>query len=367
MKKIKFLVIYVLIQSLFINFNVACVFSKPTASELEMNEPFYFNSTRAYNLIQLQENLGPRFPGSEGIEKTRQIITSYFGSEVHWNISFQNFSKLWYDNKNITLVNLICQPPYFDPNSQYFLLLAHYDTRLWADKDPNPQKRKQPVVGANDGASGVAVILELGNILVKNHNITNFKLILFDGEDQGNIEGWDWLIGSRFFSISSEIQNKNISFGILFDMVGGEGAVFKREKYSDIYASEIVSRVWEEAKNLGYSNYFINISGQMVIDDHLPLLEKGIPTIDIIDDFINSETWHTTSDNITFISKNTLEVVGQTIESFLVNYSTSNDWVSNLSEFSFRTPLSQIAIIYGLFIVYINKMCNKKKDKKDLN
>ena len=153
-----------------------------------------FNTSRVYDLIQKQVDIGPRYPGSVGIENTRKMISSELLNYGSWNIFYQNFTKKWIEDEIITCVNIICDPINRNKDEPSFLLLAHYDSRLWANEDPDPQKRKLPVPGANDGASGVAVILELGRIFLEEYNFPNFQLVFFDAEDQGGINGWDWLI-----------------------------------------------------------------------------------------------------------------------------------------------------------------------------
>jgi hypothetical protein len=313
----------------------------------------FFNSTSAYETIAKQVNLGPRIPGSIGIENTRILLENIYNTENDWNISYQNFTKSWIGEENVTLVNLIYTPVKLNESQEYFLLLAHYDTRLFANQDNNPVLRYNPVPGANDGASGVAVVLELGEILITNYNISNFKIILFDGEDQGSLSslGWNWLEGSRFFVESEHFEKENISYAILLDMVAGNNAIFKREGYSDQYAKTLVSTIWNTANDLGYQNYFQNKSWRRIIDDHLPFLEKGVPAIDIIDDFSsNYNAWHTTSDNMSQISIETLKAVGETLEKYFVAAHASDQPSPTFSTFNFETPISLVVIITPLLL-----------------
>jgi hypothetical protein len=331
------------------NFN-SIPFSSSSFTLLDNN--CRFNSSRAYDLILKQVQLGPRYPGSEGIEKTRHLIASELLPNEKWTVVYQNFSRTWGNGENITLVNVICKPISYDQLKPSFLLLAHYDTRLWADKDPDPSKQKQPVPGANDGASGVAVVLELGRTLLEEYNVSNLQLIFFDGEDQGNIYGWDWLVGSKFYAKSLEFKSQNLSFGILFDMVGGFNATFKKEKYSGMYAGHIVSFIWDRAATLGYDNYFVNQLGKAITDDHLSLLKEGFPAIDIIDDFsARYIPWHTTFDNMTYISKETLEAVGYTIESVLSKNTDLIELHSNLTPFTFKTSLHLYHCLSSLMLL----------------
>ncbi|MHA1330042.1 MAG: M28 family peptidase [Candidatus Hodarchaeales archaeon] len=318
-----------------------------------------FNSTRVFDLIQNQLNYGPRIPGSEAIEKTRQLIKATLSDD--WIIINQNFSKTWGTIQNITLVNVICFPTEYNFSSRPFFLMAHYDTRLWADQDPDLSKRKDPVPGANDGASGVALALELGKILYSDYNIYNICLVFFDAEDQGNINGLDWIMGSEFFTGTTLFQELNASFGILLDMVGAENATFKREQYSDKYAGDLVEKIWSTASFLNNDRYFINETGRAIIDDHLPLLRQGVPVVDIIDEFGHRYTpWHTTFDNISFIDTATLQAVGTTLEFFLSNSTDVSILESGLTSFNFKSPFEFPFLMFALLIISIKKSSSKR-------
>ena len=345
---------------------VVSYFSSLPTYETSTNDNLKFNSTEAYDIIQKQVDLGPRYPGSKGIKETRRLIASKLLPTQKWIISYQNFSKKWIDNQNVVLVNIICQPIGYNSTQPSFLLLAHYDTRLWASNDPDPTKLKHHVLGANDGASGVAVALELGKVLLEDYNNTNFQLIFFDGEDQGGIYGWDWLVGSRFYVKSQEFLDQNLSFVILFDMVGGTDATFEREKNSDQYAGKLVTQIWNEADTLGFNNYFVNQSGRLpILDDHVPFLQNGIPAVDIIDDFGHRfKPWHTSFDNMTFIDTKTLEAVGQTMESVLVRLTTSTELILSLSTFNFRTPVTIFGLLSGCLLLAVENIYRKRKKSK---
>lgn len=321
---------------------------------------FKFNDTYVYDLIKKQVDLGPRYPGSEGIENARHLITSEL-NQTKWKIVFQNFTKVW-NNENITCVNIICEPRARNLSQQAFLLLAHYDSRLWADQDPNSQKRKEPVPGANDGASGVAVAIELGRVLLEYYNSTNFQLVFFDAEDQGNINvPNEWLVGSRYYANSQMFLNENLSFGILLDMVAAEGATFKHERNSWNNAKELVSWIWNEAESLNFQNYFLDSLGREITDDHVPLLEKGLPAIDIIDEFgTRFKQWHTTSDNMTFIDTETIKAVGFTLESALSGLINETEFLSNLPSVNFQSPILlyssiNLILLWALKRTYVRK------------
>jgi hypothetical protein len=361
----KTLISFVIICSLFIYFTLYTTVTTGRVSQttqLNLSSTF-FNSTSAYETIAKQVSLGPRIPGSIGIENTRILIANIYNSENDWNIRYQNFTKSWIGEENVTLVNLIYTPVNLNESQEYFLLLAHYDTRLFADQDNNQVLRYNPVPGANDGASGVAVVLELGKILITKYNISNFKILLFDGEDQGSLSnlGWNWLEGSRFFVESEHFERENISYAFLLDMVGGKDAIFKREGYSDQYAKTLVSAIWNTANDLGYQNYFQNKSWGRIIDDHLPFLQKGVPAIDIIDDFSsNYKAWHTTSDNMSQISVETLKAVGETLEKYIVSVQVSDRPPPTFSTFNFETPISLVVIIAPFLLKGIIR-CKSRK------
>ncbi|MHA1974668.1 MAG: M28 family peptidase [Candidatus Hodarchaeales archaeon] len=318
-----------------------------------------FNSTAALGYIQDQLSFGPRIPGSEAIEKTRHLVRSILSD--NWTVVNQNFSKTWGTTENITLVNIICYPDEYDFSSKPFFLMSHYDSRLWADHDPNVSKRKLPVPGANDGASGVAVALELGKTLYSYYNISNICLVFFDAEDQGNINSWDWIMGSEFFAKSSLLKELSPSFGILLDMVGAKDATFKREKYSDRHAGDLLEKVWSVANLLNNDHYFINETGRAITDDHLPLLRQGIPVIDIIDEFGTRYTpWHTTFDNISFIDTKTLQAVGSTLEYFLSNSTNVSILESEFTSFNFKSPLQSSFPIFALTTLSFLKLFFKR-------
>lgn len=208
------------------------------------------------------------------------------------------------------------------------LLCAHWDSRPWADNDPDSANWHKPIMGANDSASGVAVMLEVARLLHLADSIgIGVDFICFDAEDWGtpqwdedNDNGNSWALGAQYWAANPHKENYRPRFGILLDMVGGQGARFYQEGVSLQYAQSIVDKVWKAADTAGYGSMFPKVPGGMVTDDHVPLNETaGIPTVDIIayyPDCVQSSfgpTWHTVSDNIDNIDRNSLKAVGQTI------------------------------------------------------
>jgi Zn-dependent M28 family amino/carboxypeptidase len=195
-----------------------------------------------------------------------------------------------------------------EEDKPWILLGAHYDTRIFADQDPDLEKRNQPVPGANDGASGVAVLLELARVLPETYPGTIW-LVFFDAEDNGGIQGWDWILGSRAFVDQLGGQPDAV---VIVDMIGDADLNIKMEPSSD---ARLTAEIWSQAAELGYKEYFLPVPGPRVLDDHTPFLRAGIPAVDIIDfDYLY---WHTTADTLDKVSAESLQVVGETLVAWL--------------------------------------------------
>lgn len=276
-----------------------------------------FDAELTYNYIQKQLSFGPRNPNSQGHSKAKDFFINElkrFADTVY----VQNFIYPGYDGERLNLSNIIAS---FNRQNKYRILLcAHWDTRPRSDKDENPANHAKPILGANDGASGVAVLLTVANILKENEPEVGIDIVLFDGEDYGK-EGdlMNYSIGAKYF-----IQNKpdyiKPQFAILLDMVGDREAQFKREPNSMKFAPDIVDLVWGLANKLNLKTFSNEISNP-IYDDHIPLGEMGIKIINIIDsELIGADSpnprrnyWHTQKDTIENISKETLREVGQLI------------------------------------------------------
>jgi glutaminyl-peptide cyclotransferase len=303
----------------------ACQSEKKTEEEsieISYKEVPEFNADSAYAYIEQQVNFGPRVPGTEGHQKTRKWLVEKFES-MGWKVTEQNFQAETYDKLTWNLTNIIAS---YNPSaSKRILLAAHWDTRRMADKDT--ERINQPIDGANDGGSGVGVLLEIArSISLSDLPLEiGIDIVLFDGEDDGEPEFSTsrdysktfWCLGSQHWSLNPHLPNYTAFYGILLDMVGGKNAKFHREGFSLQYAKNIVNTVWNNAHNLGYSNYFILRDAPEVIDDHLFVNKnRGIPMIDIIDFSPESGFGyyhHTHMDNMENIDKNTLKAVGKTV------------------------------------------------------
>ncbi len=255
-----------------------------------------FDENRAYNDVLFQTNLGPRVPGSTA----HQEIVDWIKDELNingWNVEIQEGYVGEFQIKNIIGKK--------GNGSPWILIGAHFDTRIYADKDPILEKRKEPVPGANDGASGVAVLMELGRILADPVESGTIWLVFFDAEDNGNINNRSWVMGSRYFVDQlSEYPDKVV----ILDMIGDKELGVFQEKNSDV---QLTQELWDAANHLGYDNYFKSELKYRIIDDHLPFIEKGIAAVDIID--FDYPYWHTTKDTPDKISATSLKVVGNTI------------------------------------------------------
>ena len=286
-----------------------------------------FNADSAYAFCAAQCDFGPRTMNSEAHERCAQWIQQQF-EQYGYSVQLQKADLKGYDGTVLKSTNIIAsQHP--SPNTQQprIFICAHWDSRPWADNDPDEANWRKPVMAANDGASGVAVMLELARLLQQNDSARMaVDFICFDAEDWGipqwenDVDGDSWALGAQYWSASNLPQQGNYQFGILLDMVGGQSAKFYREGYSLKYAHNIVERVWQAANTAGYASIFPYLDGGQITDDHVPVNEKaGVPCIDIINHYPDCEqssfgpTWHTVNDDMQHIDKNTLKAVGQTL------------------------------------------------------
>lgn len=290
-----------------------------------------FNADSAYALIEKQVAFGPRVPNSAAHMQTGEWIVAKlksYGAQVQE----QKFQMRAYDGTMLNLRNIIAS---FNPDAaNRVLLAAHWDTRPIAEKDKNDPD--SPIDGANDGASGVGVLLEIARTMqaAEQKPDIGVDLIFFDGEDYGQPDGSklpyvadSWCLGSQYWSKTKHVPNYRANYGILLDMVGAKNARFAREGYSMEYGKEIVDKVWKAGNSIGYSDYFKYVNAPAIIDDHYYVNTVGnIRMIDIIELDVNAPDndifgpyHHRHTDNMDVISKNTLKAVGQTVLQVLYN------------------------------------------------
>ncbi len=275
-----------------------------------------FDKLNAKALVEKQLSFGTRVPGSEGHKACGDWIVETlesYGAEV----IEQPFDAKVYTGATLASRNIIGQ---FNPAAtKRVLLCAHWDTRHIADWDDD--RTNEPIMGADDAGSGVAVLLEIGRILQETPIELGVDMVFFDAEDHGEQQGDEktWCIGSQYWSNNLHTPGYKAKYGILFDMVGAKGARFAKEGTSMNYAPAIMNKVWSIAHQKGYGDYFVMENDPPVIDDHYfvnPITK--IPTIDIINRRKQGETqsgfashWHTHEDDIDIIDANTLRAAGQ--------------------------------------------------------
>ncbi len=282
-----------------------------------------FDGNNAYNLVKAQCDFGPRVPGtpahSKCAEWLEQQLRDYCDSTI-----VQQAQVTTFDGTTLNIKNLI---GIINPDADNrILLLAHWDCRPWADNDPDPAKHKEPVMGANDAASGVAVLLELARVMNDKKPTVGVDILLTDAEDWGtnNVEE-SWALGTQYWAKHPHVEGYSPRFGILLDMVGAKGAKFSKEIQSMQYAPSVVNEVWDMAQQSGYGSYFDNNAGGAITDDHIVVNQMGIKCIDIIDMRQGGDTgffdgWHTTGDTLDKIDPTVLKVVGQTVANVIYSY-----------------------------------------------
>lgn len=279
-----------------------------------------FDASNAYAHIQAQVGLGPRIPNT----KAQEDCAAYLEAELRKSTDtvYRQETKIKaHDGKELRCINLVGS---INPKaSKRLLLLAHWDSRPWADMED----ATKPVPGANDGASGVGVLLELARVIKENKVDTSLgvDILLADVEDYGRSE-WgsgSYALGTQYWARDPHVPGYRAFAGILLDMVGARNARFAMEGVSRQYAAHIQQAVWAAGAKAGYSSYFVFEDGGSITDDHVFVNEIAkIPTIDIIDLPKNSNTgfvhhWHTTKDDMSNIDKNTLKAVGQTLLQYI--------------------------------------------------
>lgn len=299
------------------------------AEQVTVNVPA-FDADSAYKYVQAQVDFGPRTPNSPEHVACGNYLAEQLAAHGA-KVTNQYADLTAYDGKLLKARNIIGS---FKPESKKRIaLFAHWDTRPWADNDPDAKNHHTPILGANDGASGVGVLLEIARLVNQQQPELGIDIIFFDAEDygapqffQGQHQEEYWCLGSQYWARNPHVENYNARFGILLDMVGGKDATFLKESYSEKYARDINKKVWKAANNAGYGRYFINENGGYVTDDHLFVNEIArIKTIDIIPNDANCEqssfgpTWHTVNDNMDVIDKSTLKAVGQTVLEVIYN------------------------------------------------
>ncbi|MBE0699935.1 MAG: M28 family peptidase [Anaerolineaceae bacterium] len=257
--------------------------------------PAVFDGKRALQDVEKQVAFGPRIPGSEAHSKTVDWIKQEL-ADSGWETAVQETNYQNQPVRNVIAKQGVGKAP-------WVILGAHFDSRMLADRDPNPENQNKPVPGANDGASGAAVLLELARVLPANLD-KQVWLVFIDSEDQGDLPGWDWILGSRAFAESLSQMPDAV---VIIDMIGDAELNIPKERNS---SPDLVSEIWDVAAQQGHSQ-FLPQNGYAMLDDHTPFLERGIRAIDIID--FDYNYWHTTEDTPDKVSAESLFAVGDTL------------------------------------------------------
>ena len=332
---------------------VGCKNPQPSTITPQPVVNIQFLADSAFAYCQAQCDFGPRTMNSEAHERCAQWIQQKF-EQFGYNVEMQRADLIGYDGTTLRATNIIAHhqspstlnPPLGSAASlceepSTIFICAHWDSRPWADNDPDPANHHTPVMAANDGASGVGVMLELARIIQQYGDSLNVNVdfVCFDAEDWGIPQwsnapdnGHSWALGSQHWA-AQYAQNKSqtstlnpppYTYGILLDMVGGQGARFYQESLSLKYARKIVDKVWAAASVAGYGSLFPTDEGNAITDDHLPVNQvAGIPCIDIIPYYADCRessfgpTWHTINDDMEHLDRATLQAVGQTLVQLL--------------------------------------------------
>ena len=266
-----------------------------------------FNGETALGYIQTQLAFGPRIPGTAGHVKAGDWITEQMRSRAD-SVTEQRWKHVTVRGDTIEMRNIFAR---IRPEAtERVLYIAHWDTRPFSDAASDAASRKMPVPGANDGASGVALLMAVADVLKSTPPVYGVDMLFVDGEDYGDFGPplKDVLIGSTYFASNLPSPSYRPIFGVLWDMIADKDLNIYQEGYSTQQAPEIVARVWQTAEDLGYGFYFISRGGGPITDDHLPLLQKGLRVIDVID--IDYAAHHKPTDTIDKVSAKSLQIVG---------------------------------------------------------
>lgn len=282
-----------------------------------------FNSDSAFLYIKTQVDFGPRVPNSAAHKLAGDYLVAKL-KEFGADVTEQKMVLKTYDGISLNARNII--GVYNSESKKRVLLFAHWDTRPFADEEADKSKRTQPIPGANDGGSGVGVLLEIARQLSLSPLNIGIDIIFFDAEDWGqpsyesnHVPGDWWCMGAQYWAENPHTPNYRANYGILLDMVGASNATFYKEGYSVQYASNITEKIWQLGSRLGYGSFFINKRGGYITDDHVPVNQfHRAPSVNIIHTSEDSrhgfgDFWHTHNDDMSVINKSTLKAVGQTV------------------------------------------------------
>lgn len=332
-KSILSFIIFPLFIGMLVGGMSSCGSTKKSDGEQIVQEPLgpTFIADSAMAFCQAQCDFGPRTMNSKAHDLCEDWIAGKFES-YGLEVTRQKADLKGWDGTMLHSTNIIAR---FNPEAKRRIIIcAHWDSRPWADNDPDSTNWEKPVIAANDGASGVGVMLEVARLLQKDTTVAiGIDFICFDAEDYGTPQWVEqegdnsdtWALGAQYFaSHYNEIlalsgENASYDYGILLDMVGGQGAQFYRERFSMRYAAGVVDKVWAASRAAQQGSFFVDEEGGYITDDHYPLNQVAIPCIDIIPYYPDCEqssfgpTWHTVIDDMEHLDPSALKAVGQTL------------------------------------------------------
>lgn len=297
--------------------------AKPAVQKPRVKVP-KFDGDRTYQLVEKQLSFGHRIPGTPEHKATKDWMVEQLKA-TGAVVQVQEFKASFLGLEDQESYNIIAS---FNPEKKHRIMLAaHWDSRLIAEKDEDASMQDKPIMGADDGGSGTAVLMHLAEVIQNNPIDLGVDIVLFDAEDQGdNGDDTSWCLGAQYWGNNPHVTNYTAKFGILLDMVGSKDAQFGYEEISTYFAPEVMKKIWGLARGMGYTDFFINEKYGSVMDDHyyVNTLRK-IPMVDIInmpkDPVTGNVSFghyhHTHKDNIDIVSKRTLKVVGQVVTAVL--------------------------------------------------
>ena len=271
---------------------------------------YAFDAGRAFAYLEKQVSFGPRNPGSEGHRRCLDWLKEEAGKTAD-RVFTQSFTRR-YGGRDITFTNVFAVYP--GASGRIVILCAHWDTRPFADEETDPARAARPIPGANDGASGVAALLELGHLFRAQRPPVTVVMAFFDGEDFGK-DLKDMLLGSSEFardwrSVLKDV-GRDVEYGILLDMVGAKDLRIPREMNSQEAAPWLMDAIYRHAREAGLEKFFPDEPGPQIVDDHIPLIRAGIPTVDLIS--FDYAYWHTLDDTPDKCSPDSLRAVGEVV------------------------------------------------------
>jgi len=291
-----------------------------------------FNHDSAYAFVEKQVSFGPRLPNTEGHKACKEWLVSRLKG-YGFDVIEQDFEAKVYTGAVLNATNIIGR---YNPKAQKRIVLAaHWDTRHIADSPLSTERQNEPILGADDGGSGVAVLLELARQLQANpieSQHLGIDIVFFDAEDHGQSGGDEktYCLGAQHWAKNPHVSNYKPIYGILLDMVGARGARFTKEYVSMSYAPGLMNKIWTMAQRMGYGNLFVDVPTGALVDDHYFVnIIAGIPMIDIINRPAGTETgfgehWHTHYDNMDIIDPNTLKAVGRVVTAVVYREASGN-------------------------------------------